>query len=539
MKTNYFLLQLMMIVTSLFGIFPKFAVAYNESGKTGVSPITQREPDLLSISINPASAPPGTLVTVTRTAGQRTFGAGWKVSFTFAEPNRPDADTTFNATPISSTQLRFAVPSNVGCGTYRVFVFSGSTPAQASARSNSVLFSVTAPCLPIPRIAGFQPGRGVAGWLMTVTGQDFRSGISVKLVKTNPPPARLIELPAIEVTATQFRFELPPVETAGTYCGSTKISVKDPAVRTGSNWVDLAFPCPRNSINVVAYNVAMLPSAEVGTPFGEICVFFAELCTNQAERAPRIPKRTDLAGQDVIILGEAFSPDYRRIIVMGFQPQYPYHSRVPYHTPPVNNGKALDGGVVILSKWPIVNGDGLGEQRLFGSACNGTTGSGNDCMADKGVIYVKINKEGQFYHIFGTHLDSGWDRADREARRKQLEIIKQFIVDKQIPLAEAVIVGGDMNIDPFKLPGEYGDMLSILDVIPGRHEGVTTPEGRYVTHTGGDHLDYVLYSDVHLKPRLAINQILENQGLSDHYPVIGRFIFPEFQVEQIGPLPFR
>jgi hypothetical protein len=50
---------------------------------------------------------------------------------------------------------------------------------------------------------------------------------------------------------------------------------------------------------------------------------------------------------------------------------------------------------------------------LFGHVCHGDL---DDCRAEKGVNYARINKAGQRYHVFGTHLDSGEDSDSMAVR---------------------------------------------------------------------------------------------------------------------------
>ncbi|MDN3166433.1 sphingomyelin phosphodiesterase, partial [Enterococcus faecalis] len=58
--------------------------------------------------------------------------------------------------------------------------------------------------------------------------------------------------------------------------------------------------------------------------------------------------------------------------------------------------KKVSGGVGIVSKWPIVQQ----EQHIYKKGC------GADMAGNKGFAYIKINKNGKYHHIIGTHLQA-------------------------------------------------------------------------------------------------------------------------------------
>lgn len=49
-----------------------------------------------------------------------------------------------------------------------------------------------------------------------------------------------------------------------------------------------------------------------------------------------------------------------------------------------------------MSKWPIVQQ----EQHIYKDGC------GADKLSNKGFAYIKINKNGKYHHIIGTHLQA-------------------------------------------------------------------------------------------------------------------------------------
>ncbi len=104
----------------------------------------------------------------------------------------------------------------------------------------------------------------------------------------------------------------------------------------------------------------------------------------QGRRARLLPDQ--LHGYDVIVLQEAFSNIHRRMILQALEREYPYQTRILGR----DRRFRQDGGVVIISRWPIMSED----QRLFGKRC-----AGFDCWAQKGCVYARIDVEERPCHI--------------------------------------------------------------------------------------------------------------------------------------------
>jgi hypothetical protein len=233
-------------------------------------------------------------------------------------------------------------------------------------------------------------------------------------------------------------------------------------------------------------------------------------------------------------------------LIKKLSPIYPYKTR----TVGTEHGIYQDGGVVILSRWFIENGQG--EQRLFKDICS--SNEEDDCKADKGVIYARINKKGHKYHVFGTHTDAGKSSQDVSTRKKQFEIIRKFIEEKirstEIKPDELVMIAGDLNVDKYYANSvEYNEMLRELNAIQPPLTGYPFSSDQNVNdllpHAGKrELLDYILISKSTQVPlRGSYNQVLffrADQGwrnykldkakykyfwdLSDHYPVFGQFV---------------
>ncbi|MFJ4777000.1 sphingomyelin phosphodiesterase [Streptomyces sp. NPDC088762] len=267
----------------------------------------------------------------------------------------------------------------------------------------------------------------------------------------------------------------------------------------------------------------------------------------QDHRAAEIPKASFYQGHDVVVLQEAFDNGASDALKANSAARY------PYQTPVVGRSKSgwdatggsyssttpEDGGVTILSKWPIVRK----EQVVYKDAC------GSDWWSNKGFAYVVLDVNGTRVHVVGTHAqstDSGCGAGEAaEMRARQFRAIDAFLDGKNIPAAEQVIVAGDMNVDS-RTP-EYASMLANAD-LAGSDTRTGHPYSfdtalnsiahyRYPTDPRED-LDYVLYRKGNARPAGWENNVVKEESapwtvsswgtsytytnLSDHYPLIGR-----------------
>ncbi|MEV7419614.1 sphingomyelin phosphodiesterase [Streptomyces sp. NPDC089919] len=264
----------------------------------------------------------------------------------------------------------------------------------------------------------------------------------------------------------------------------------------------------------------------------------------QDHRAAEIPKAPYFQGQDVVVLQEAFDNGASDALKANAAGQY------PYQTPVVGRSKSgwdatggsyssttpEDGGVTILSKWPILRK----EQYIYKDAC------GADWWSNKGFAYVVLNVNGTKVHVVGTHAqstDSGCGTGEAaQMRSRQFKNIDAFLDAKNIPANEQVIVAGDMNVDS-RSP-EYASMLADAGLVgadsrTGAPYSFDTQENsiakyRYPTDPRED-LDYVLHRAGHVRPANWNNDVVKESAapwtvsswgtdytytnLSDHYPL--------------------
>ncbi|TMW61754.1 hypothetical protein Poli38472_010817 [Pythium oligandrum] len=222
--------------------------------------------------------------------------------------------------------------------------------------------------------------------------------------------------------------------------------------------------------------------------------------------------------------------------------------------------KMLNGGVVLVSKYPILSI----RIKLFQDVS-----AGSDKFADKGVLYCKILKDGLIVHVFSTHLQAWNDTASRRVRKTQLQMIASFMASLGIDdRNDAVVFTGDLNVNYWLNPenGEYDEMLDILNVHdPARvrtqsfdnvNKEATSPSSQPTTQysfdprvnplaAGGlssdgslELLDYVMYSRSFRQPSKAESWVQPlmtktpwtwrkqpQHHLSDHFPVLSTMTF--------------
>lgn len=271
-----------------------------------------------------------------------------------------------------------------------------------------------------------------------------------------------------------------------------------------------------NSINILTYNVWAL------NPLG-----ISGIVSRSAnERLKQIKDK--VKGYDAIVFQELFDNSERSIFLNALKSEYPYQTRVVDRA-----GSPEDGGVLIVSYWPIEK-----EVQMTFDQC-----AGSDCLASKGVIYAKINKGGNPYHIFGTHPQAWSTKEGRAVRAQQFEQMRAFIDAQYINGAEPVVIAGDLNVDKIKYLPEYEDMLKTLvsEEVPRFKSYPYTFDGAvnaWVTDEEKkqkEYLDYVLYSTSHLSPDSSSSKVIiprstnvdlfTKYDLSDHFAVSARLTF--------------
>ena len=264
-----------------------------------------------------------------------------------------------------------------------------------------------------------------------------------------------------------------------------------------------------NVINVLSYNVQFLPFGVVGL-------------ANAAERGTFIP--TELSPyQDVVIVQEAFDDGPRNNNLIPAMTAAGFIHR----TDILNNDQlpVWNGGVMIFSRWPIEF-----EAEYDYRNCDNNA---QDCLAAKGIMYARINKLGKKYHIFGTHVEAGGNANDIAIKKEQFGEQRDFIAAQNIPVNEAVILGGDMNTDASSV--QYPNLIDSLNPIIGLHKGfyastaVDRDSGNIIDHVWG-HREHLVPVDCYTKVwiyRTIVDPMFGIFDPSDHLPTNGRFEYPD------------
>lgn len=275
-----------------------------------------------------------------------------------------------------------------------------------------------------------------------------------------------------------------------------------------------------NVMNVMFYNIQMLPFGVSGM--------------GQAnDRASLLPAQIS-PYQDVVVFEEVFdnSPRVNHLIPAMTAAGFPYRTEVLNP----NNGFLpipWNGGVILFSRWPIEM-EADYDFALCGQASQ-------DCLANKGIKYARVNKLGKLYHIFGTHMDAGGEADDILAKRTQMGEIRDFIDLQNIPDGEAVIFGGDFNVAPTHELNLYQAMLdSIGPYIPHStgfyNSTFSGPFGKIIDNAWGDRSHLVaLESTQKIITMRSIEPVLLQLGeFSDHRCALGRFVYPEINMVNAG-----
>ena len=292
-----------------------------------------------------------------------------------------------------------------------------------------------------------------------------------------------------------------------------------------------ATPAPVPALNVLTYNVFLM-SRNLYPNWG------------QDYRAKAIASAGFFQGHDVVVLQEAFDNAASDLLTSQASAAYPYHTPVVGRSTggwdatggSFSAATPEDGGVALLSRWPILHK----EQYVFEDAC------GSDRYSNKGFVHAVLDVDGVRTHVIGTHLqstDTGCSAGQpASVRAAQLRTMRSFIDGANIPAAEPVLIAGDLNIDSHG--GEYPSLLANANVAPadsrtGWANSFDTTDNsvaayRYPGEPKED-LDHVLYRADHARPVNWHNEVLHVHSapwtvtswfkdytytdLSDHYPL--------------------
>src|SRR3989338_6800381 len=179
-------------------------------------------------------------------------------------------------------------------------------------------------------------------------------------------------------------------------------------------------------LTLLTYNVQLFPASfKVAVPLN-----------NPSQRVQEIPKHVaqyDVVAFNELWAGEVLHDGYVDEMLTGMLNQGYLFTCHPLHGK-LTDKKFLGDGVVVFSRWRI--------ERCDYKIYSDNTTSGDDALAAKGVVYVRLDKLGKKYNIFATHLQASGAQSLREAQGQELAT---FIKTQNISSNEPVIVMGDLN----------------------------------------------------------------------------------------------
>ena len=262
-----------------------------------------------------------------------------------------------------------------------------------------------------------------------------------------------------------------------------------------------------NTLDVLSYNVWLTT------------IFGSKDVNTRSDEQPGV-----LSGYDVVVGTEYFDDIPSAKLKNAIRSEYPYQTGSAFKA-----GKILPAGTFIFSRWPID-----AEEHFFFDDCNGI-----QCAASRAVIYTKIRKQGNPYHVFATHKQSSDDQPNRDARLAQINQMAGFIQSLNLPANEPVIYAGDFNVNKIGLPEDRDTMESVLSAVEPINTGHNLTFDSNTNHWAEapylEYLDYTLYSNTNLvpvsatqeafAPRSTSDALWKKWDLSDHYAIHGAFAY--------------
>ncbi|GAB9475711.1 Phospholipase c [Globisporangium polare] len=305
-------------------------------------------------------------------------------------------------------------------------------------------------------------------------------------------------------------------------------------------------PAQPFKLRVMAYNVWLMP--------GILSSFNGKLSPFAPHRARAIPSCLSSLDVDVVVFCEAFCSSSREILVAGMKENgFLYETKVVGEGASMSSKKAIDGGCFAMSKYPINNF----QEMTFSSVA-----SGDDRMADKGVVYFQLRVcDTETVHVFGTHLQAWETPVAVATRRQQLKLLREFINSMKISSQDAVLIVGDLNVNKWAGDDgkEYAAMLETLsatepELAPHSSAFSFDPLSNELAVDGPsssgktERLDYVLVVNKFRAPLVATSEVVQLKAtsawtvpqsgdggdedqeerlvdLSDHYPVVAELHF--------------
>ncbi|WP_081108092.1 sphingomyelin phosphodiesterase [Leptospira santarosai] len=435
-------------------------------------------------------------------------------------PSSSGSSTSGSTTSGSSTSGSTTSGSTTSGSSTSGSTTSGSTTSGSSTSGSSTSGSTTS-------------GSTTSG---STTSGSTTSGSSTSGPRPSPP-GRPTNPGVGSITSIEISSGPYPSRPSPTNPGVGSISIVE-IIGSGRPSSGRTYSNPQNlEVKILSHNVSLMPTQLPG---------WADW--GQKERAEQIASSDYIKNQDVIVFESLSDPNTRKILLDGIRSQYPYQTDAVGRTRSGWNATlgtyrqstSADGGVVIVSQWPIEEK----VQYIFNNP-----GCGAESSYNKGFTYVRINKNGKKFHVIGTQVQTvgpACSDLGRSARRSQFGNIKDFINTKTIPADELVLIAGDMNVTRGSI--EYYEMLTNLNVSEPKYAGIPFTQDPKVNsftalkHSGSEpvYTNYVLVSKSYFQPQVWQNLAYDpispkiwkrsnghiSYELSDSYPVYG-FVYAD------------
>lgn len=129
---------------------------------------------------------------------------------------------------------------------------------------------------------------------------------------------------------------------------------------------------------------------------------------------------------------------------------------------PLFSNSFIDGGLLILSRFPIIESDFKNYNYGFLS----------DAFTYKGVLYAKIIIQDRVLHLFNTHTQASYFSSTVEAfkesintRADQIKTVRKFIEDKTQGSHhnDLIMLCGDLNVNALKSDRSIHSYRKMLD----------------------------------------------------------------------------
>ncbi|RLV60060.1 phospholipase [Parashewanella curva] len=325
-------------------------------------------------------------------------------------------------------------------------------------------------------------------------GQDGKVQAGIKTPNNEIPMSNSTEIRRIQIHNQNDLYEL-----------SEKITNNVPTFAI-TKQPNNQFISDANKLSILTYNLwgtSIYGSKKVSERFNEMPKYFHNY--------------------DVLAFEEQFDVKPTQALHSALKSEYPYQTEKVKQS-----GRLLSAGIYILSRYPIIK-----QSSIVYHSC-----SGLQCFASKGGLYVEINKNGQKYHIFDTHTQSGDKDKEVNARKSQVKELAQFIKSQGIPDDEPIIIAGDFNIAMHKQQADYDEMLTTLNATHPDSSGYPLTYDTSVNKWADPvqaYFDYLMYGNDHLlpisaslkviAPRSTTDSLWNYWDLSDHFAVEGVFEF--------------